>query len=286
MILTERIFAPRSPIRENTIWFPKLFGHQHPLTPFWRKKTNIWAKKKIFHQPRFSWNSRGFPFQRSLPFGGKSVVWGRGLIWPDPSSSIIPKLKKFGPLTCPPFHPPIWDGRALLPPGHEWSCSNSRIFPKKCQDFFAKNWLTSLHVFCKKRRREVKLFPHVFTGFRNKLSETGFPRWNPIASICLRQNFPQKRYRVLGTGKRDLFLTMVFFYRRFPMKLGDLYTVWKTLKLGRQLLCISGEFGKDGGPRSQRGPPENGKSLKNQPQVSRGYLWVIYNPQESLGVPQ
>ena len=36
--------------------------------------------------------------------------------------------------------------------------------------------------------------------------------------------------------------------------------------------------------RSQRGPPENGKSLWLSP-TARGYSWVSY-PQESLGVPQ
>ncbi len=30
----------------------------------------------IFHQPRFPWNSRGFPLQKAT-FWGKSVVWGR-----------------------------------------------------------------------------------------------------------------------------------------------------------------------------------------------------------------
>ena len=35
----------------------------------------------IFHQPRFPWNSRGFPFLSYIL--GILVVWGRELIWPD-----------------------------------------------------------------------------------------------------------------------------------------------------------------------------------------------------------
>ena len=36
----------------------------------------------IFHQPRFPWN-KGSHFPFSAAFWGKSVAWGRDLIWPD-----------------------------------------------------------------------------------------------------------------------------------------------------------------------------------------------------------
>ena len=37
----------------------------------------------IFHQPRFPWNKRFFPYFLPPNFGGKSLVWGRELIWPE-----------------------------------------------------------------------------------------------------------------------------------------------------------------------------------------------------------
>ncbi len=36
----------------------------------------FWPNGIIFHQPRFPWNFRDFPY-KTLHFGGKSVVWGR-----------------------------------------------------------------------------------------------------------------------------------------------------------------------------------------------------------------
>ena len=37
----------------------------------------------IFHQARILWNKGSHFPSYSLPFGGKKVVWGRDLIWPD-----------------------------------------------------------------------------------------------------------------------------------------------------------------------------------------------------------
>ena len=76
----------------------KFSCHQILCFPSKKKHTqqmlhHIWSNGIIFHQPRFPWNSRGFPLLFTTIWGGKSVgSWGRELIWPPLESN--PKRKK------------------------------------------------------------------------------------------------------------------------------------------------------------------------------------------------